>query len=382
MTGPLAGIRIVEFAGLGPTPFGAMMLADLGAEVLRVDRMSTAAFTGGDERDDYLNRGRPSIALDLKSAEGRALALDLTTGADVAIEGFRPGAMERLGLGPDALIAVNPRLIYARMTGWGQSGPMAHRAGHDINYLSLTGGLFLMGPFDSPPQPPINYVANFGGGGMLMAVGILGALVERSVSGRGQVIDAAMVDGASLLATQIFSWAAMGRWRPGRGGNLLDGSAYFYRCYWTADDKFVAVGALEPQFHANFVSGAGLDPAAFGDHLDPAHWIERGDRFEAIFRTRARDEWVEHYAALDACVTPVLSPEEAVQHPANVARQVHVAVGGAMQPAPAPRFSRTPSDVPAPPRRLGQDGGARLRAWGINAERIDRLSGEGCLLAD
>ncbi len=217
---------------------------------------------------------------------------------------------------------------------------------------------------------------------MLMAVGILGALVERSVSGRGQVIDAAMVDGASLLATQIFSWAAMGRWRPGRGGNLLDGSAYFYRCYRTADDKFVAVGALEPQFHANFVSGAGLDPTAFGDHLDPAHWIERGDRFEAIFRTRARDEWVEHYAALDACVTPVLSPEEAVQHPANIARQVHVAVGGAMQPAPAPRFSRTPSDVPAPPRRLGQDGGARLRAWGIDAERIDRLSGEGCLLAD
>mgnify|MGYP003940846697 CR=1 FL=1 len=381
MTGPLSGIRILEFAGLGPTPFGAMMLSDMGADVLRIERLGKTGFGGGDERDDYLNRGRPSIALDLKSAGGRALALDLVTGADVVIEGFRPGAMERLGLGPDALIAANPRLVYARMTGWGQSGPMGHKAGHDINYLSMTGGLYLIGPHDGVPVPPINYVANFGGGGMLMAVGILGALVERSVSGRGQVVDAAMVDGASLLATQIFSWMAMGRWRPGRGGNILDGSAYFYRCYQTADGKFVAVGALEPQFHDEFVRGAGLDPAAFGDHFDPSHWAERGARLEAIFRTRDREEWIERYAPFDACVSPVLSPEEALDHPANLARNVHVAVGGAMQPAPAPRFSRTPSDVPAPPGRPGEGGNARLRAWGIDADRIGQLSEKNFLLA-
>ncbi|KRB82231.1 carnitine dehydratase [Sphingomonas sp. Root710] len=381
MTGPLSGIRIVEFAGLGPTPFGAMMLADMGAELLRVERLGKPSFGGGDDRDDYLNRGRPSIALDLKSAGGRALALDLAGSADVVIEGFRPGAMERLALGPDVLTAANPRLIYARMTGWGQSGPMADKAGHDINYLSMTGGLYLIGPQDGVPMPPINYVANFGGGGMLMAVGVLGALVERSVSGRGQVIDAAMVDGASLLATQIFSWMAMGRWRPGRGGNLLDGSAYFYRCYRTADDKFIAVGALEPQFHDAFIRGAGLDPAQFGDHLNPAHWAERAAQLDAIFRTRSRDEWIAHYAPFDACLSPVLSPEEALTHPANLARDVHVAVGGRMQPAPAPRFSRTPADPPSPPARPGEGGDARLRAWGIDAVRIGQLSGENSLLA-
>ncbi|MDH7974305.1 CaiB/BaiF CoA-transferase family protein [Sphingomonas sp. AR_OL41] len=370
MSGPLAGLRVIEFAGLGPTPFGAMMLADMGAEVLRVDRHRTEIFGGGDERDDFLNRSRPSLALDLKSGEGRALALELASRADILIEGFRPGVMERLGLGPEPLIAANPRLIYARMTGWGQSGPMTHKAGHDINYLSMTGGLSLIGPFDGPPVPPINYVANFGGGGMLMVVGVLGALVERSVSGRGQVVDAAMVDGASLLATQIFAWTAMGRWHPGRGGNLLDGSAYFYRCYRTADDKFVAVGALEPQFHAELIRGVGLDPATFGDHLDPACWAQRAAQLEAIFATRDRDAWIEHFASFDACLSPVLTPEEATRHPANVARGVHVAVAGAMQPAPAPRFDRTPSPLPTAPVRSGEGGEERLRAWGIEPAAV------------
>lgn len=365
MSGPLAGIRVVEFAGLGPTPFGAMMLADMGADVVRIDRAGAEGFGGGDERADFLNRGRASITANLKSQEGKALALAAAAHADILIEGFRPGVMERLGLGPEPLLAVNPRLIYARMTGWGQSGPLTHKAGHDINYLSLTGALGLIGPFDGPPVPPINYVANFGGGGMLLVVGVLAALVERSVSGRGQVVDAAMVDGASLLATQIFAWTAMGRWRTGRGGNLLDGSAYFYRCYRTADDKFIAVGALEPQFHAALVQGVGLDPADFADHLDPSSWPARNAQFEAIFATRDRDAWITHFAELDACLSPVLTPEEAVAYPANVARSVHVAVDGAAQPAPAPRFARTPSSLPAAPVRAGDGGAERLRAWGI-----------------
>lgn len=366
MSGPLSGIRVVEFAGLGPTPFGAMMLADMGADVLRLDRAGAETIGGGDERDNFLNRGRPSLVIDLKSANGLALALDLAGNADVLIEGFRPSVMERLGLGPEPLIAANPRLIYARMTGWGQSGPIAQKAGHDINYLSMTGGLNLIGPFDGPPVPPINYVANFGGGGMLMAVGILGALVERSISGRGQIVDAAMVDGASLLATQIFSWTAMGRWHPGRGGNLLDGSAYFYRCYETADAKFVAVGALEPQFHAELIRGLGFDPADFGDHLNPVHWAQRAGALETSFRTRNRDDWIAHFAPFDACISPVLSPEEALEHPANTARNMHVSVAHALQPAPAPRFSRTPADVPSAPVLPGEGGLDRLRAWGID----------------
>ncbi|MBP2274820.1 MULTISPECIES: CaiB/BaiF CoA transferase family protein [Sphingomonas] len=366
MSGPLSGIRVVEFAGLGPTPFGAMVLADLGAEVVRIDRRRTETFGGGDDRADFLNRGRPSVVVDLKSDPGRALALELASRADVLIEGFRPGVMERLMLGPDPLLAANPRLIYARMTGWGQTGPMTHKAGHDINYLSMTGGLDLIGPFDGPPVPPINYVANFGGGGMLLVVGVLSALLERSVSGRGQIVDAAMVDGASLLATQIFAWTAMGRWHPGRGGNLLDGSAYFYRCYRTADDKFIAVGALEPQFHAELIRGLGLDPADFGDHLNPSCWATRAAQLEAIFATRTRDGWIEHFAPFDACLSPVLSPQEATEHPANVARGVHVAVSGVLQPAPAPRFDRTPPTLPTAPVEPGEGGEDRLRAWGID----------------
>jgi alpha-methylacyl-CoA racemase len=373
MSKPLSGIKVVEFAGLGPTPFTCMMLADMGAEVLRIERRGADGFGGGDARFDYLNRSRPAIALNLKESGDHALARSLTDRADVVIEGFRPGAMERLHLGPDELLAANPRLIYGRMTGWGQSGPLSQKAGHDINYLSMTGGLYLIGPHDGPPVPPVNVTANFGGGGMVMVTGILAALVERATSGKGQVVDAAMVDGASLLLTQIFSWTRMGRWREGRGGNVLDGSAYFYRCYATADGQFIAVGALEPQFHAAFVQGLGLDPAEFGDHLDPSHWDERTARIEPIIRSRTRAAWIDLFAAIDACVTPVLTPEEAIAHPANVARSVHVTVDGAVQPAPAPRFSRTPASISSPPGIPGPEGADRLRAWGIDEEAIARL---------
>ncbi|MDB5702282.1 MAG: L-carnitine dehydratase/bile acid-inducible protein [Sphingomonadales bacterium] len=381
MSGPLIGLRIVEFAGLGPTPFACMMLADMGAEVLRIERLGADNFGGGDERHNYLNRSRASIALDLKSPTGVTLARDLIDRADVVIEGFRPGVMERLGLGPEPVMKANERLIYARMTGWGQDGPQANKAGHDINYLSMTGALYLMGPFDGPPMPPINLVANYGGGGMLMVTGVLAALVERGISGRGQLVDATMIDGASQMITQIYSWEQMGRWRPGRGGNVLDGSAYFYRCYECSDGKFVAVGALEPQFHDNFLMGLGIDPTGYGDHLDPTSWAERATAIAAIMLTRSRAEWAEVYKAVDACLTPVLSPEEAVTDPANIARHVHVEIDGAVQPAPAPRFGRTRSEISSGPPLPGERGADRLRDWGMDAGLIDRLVGENKLRA-
>lgn len=368
--GPLRGIRVLEFAALGPTPFAAMMLADMGAEILRVERIGASSPAGGDERFNHLHHGRASIAVDLKSAEGLALAKDLAANADILLEGFRPGAMEKLGLGPDRLMNGNPQLIYGRMTGWGQDGPLTHKAGHDINYLSVTGGLYLMGPHDRPPVPPLNLVGNFGGGGMLMVAGLLAALVERTGSGRGQLVDAAMVDGASLLLTQIFAWSQMGIWRAGRGGNLLDGSAYFYRCYDTADGKFLAVGALEPVFHAEFLRGLGLDPNDYPDHLNPVHWETRSAKIAAIVRQRPQAEWLAIFDPLDACVTPVLSPEEAVDYPPNAMRTVHRDAGSGMRPAPAPRFGRTPGNIPGE----GETGiGESLRSWKIGAERINLL---------
>lgn len=379
--GPLAGIRVLEFAGLGPTPFGSMVLADFGAEVLRVERIGYTSAAGGDERFNYLNRNRSTVALDLKSEQGLAFAHDLATRADVLVEGFRPGAMERLGLGPDELCALNPRLIYARMTGWGQTGPLAQAAGHDINYLALTGALALMGPTDRPPPPPLNLVANFGGGGMVLATGILAALVERASSGRGQVIDAAMIDGASLLMTQVYAWARMGIWRPGRGGNLLDGSAYFYRCYETADGRHMAVGALEPQFHALFISALGLDPSDYSDHLNPAHWEARAQHIATIFKTRSQAEWTSIFAETDACVTPVLLPEEAPLHPANAARGVHAGLPDACQPAPAPRLSRTPGAVRSMPTLPGEGGATALENWGLKPGEIAEMVAAGSLVA-
>lgn len=377
--GPLSGIRIVEFAGLGPTPFAAMLLADYGADVLRIDRKGNAALSPGDGRQDFLNRSRASITLDIKSADGLALARQLIGKADVLLEGYRPGVMERLQLGPNEASVLNPRLIYARMTGWGQSGPLAHKAGHDINYVALTGGLHMMGSADAPPPVPLNVVGDFGGGGMLVVSGILAALVERQASGRGQVVDAAMIDGAALLLTQLYAWKAMGFWSPERAANLLDGGAYFYRCYETADG-YVAVGAIEPQFHAALIAGLGLELADFSDHMNRALWPERARRLESLFKTRTRDEWITIFEPFDACVTPVLTQDEAVRHPANADRSVFTGADRA-QPNPAPRFSRTPAQIRSAPTLPGQGGYAALKAWGIPDVEISALVARNSLSA-
>ena len=378
--GALRAIRVLEFTGLGPTPFAAMMLADHGAQVLRVERIGAVSAAGGDEHFNHLHRNRPAVAIDLKDSAGLALARHLAACADVLIEGYRPGTMERLGLGPDDLLPANPRLIYARMTGWGQDGPLARTAGHDINYLAMTGALYVMNPAGDVPVPPINLVANFGGGGMAMVAGILAALVERATSGQGQVIDAAMVDGASLLMTQVFAWTHMGIWREGRGNNLLDGSAYFYRCYRAACGGWIAVGALEPQFHDLFIAGLGLDPTQFPDHLDPAHWAARAERIAAVIARRSRAEWVARFADSDACVTPVLSPAEAAVHPANRARAMHGGGPAAPQPMPAPRLSRTPGSLRRPAALAGEGSVATLTDWGIDSDRMAQLRAKGIVL--
>ena len=370
---PLRGIRLVEFAGLGPTPFAAMMLADMGAEIIRIERAWPPRDLPGDPGFDFLRRGRPAIVVDLKSPEGRAHAIELIGAADILLEGYRPGVMERLGLGPDAMTALRPQLIYARMTGWGQHGPLAHRAGHDINYLAMTGGLEMIGDADRAPPPPINFLGDYGGGAMFVVAGILAALIERHSSGKGQVVDAAMIDGTSMLMTQIFAWSAMGAWRPERGSNLLDGGAYFYRCYETSDGRYIAVGALEPQFHDALLTGLGLDPADFPDRTNSVHWAERGARLAAIFRTATRDEWIERLSPYDACVSPVLSAAEAVTHPANTARNVHEVTPLGVQPAPAPRLSRTPFQLSEMPGEPGPEARPRLLEWGFSPDLVDRI---------
>nr|WP_207791272.1 CaiB/BaiF CoA-transferase family protein [Sphingosinicella soli] len=376
----MSGIRIVEFAGLGPTPFAAMLLADYGADVLRIDRKGQPGLSPGDGRQDFLCRSRSSIALDIKSPEGLALAKQLIGEADILLEGYRPGVMERLQLGPDVAFALNPRLIYARMTGWGQTGPLAHKAGHDINYVALTGGLHMMGSADAPPPPPLNVVGDFGGGGMLMVSGILAALVERQSSGRGQIVDAAMIDGAALLLTQLYAWRAMGFWSSERSANLLDGGAYFYRCYETAAG-YVAVGAIEPQFHAALIAGLGLDLEDFPDHMNRAFWPARTKQLETLFKTRTRDDWVAAFEPFDACVSPVLTQDEAITHPANTARDVFTHSGDA-QPNPAPRFSRTPAQIRRPPTLPGEGGRDALSAWGIAEAEIEALVSRGVLVVE
>lgn len=375
---PIANIRILEFSGLGPTPFGAMLLADLGADVLRIERFGAARPLGGDPQYDFLYRNRPSVAIDLKSPAGLALVRDLAKRADVVIEGYRPGAMERLGLGPDALCETNERLIYARMSGWGQTGPLAARAGHDINYLALTGALFPIGPSDAPPTPPLNLVGNFGGGGTFLAMGVLAALLERQRSGRGQVLDVAMVDGISVLFTQMAGWMQMGLWNQGRGDNLLDGSAYFYRCYATADGRHMAVGALERNFHDAFLAGLGLEPQQFDDYLNPAVWPDRVAQIEPLFRSRSQREWCAIFDELDACVSPVLTFHEAADHPANRARHVHAHSGPSLQPAPAPRFSRSPSRQPGAVVSKS-DISESLMGWAVATDEIRLLRDKGVL---
>ena len=337
MSGPLAGVRVVELAGLAPGPFACMVLADLGADVMRVQRPGAEA-----PLTDVLGRGRSSVEVDLKSPAGVEAVLVLAEGADVLVEGFRPGVAERLGIGPDTCLALNPRLVYGRMTGWGQSGPRAQEVGHDINYLALSGALAAIGRAGEPPTVPLNLVADFGGGGMLLAVGVLAALVERSSSGRGQVVDAAMVDGVALLTTFLHGLRAAGAWGDERGTNLLDGGAPFYDVYATADGGYVAVGALEPEFYAALLEGLGLETSSVPSREDTSTWPDLRALFSSAFASRTRDEWVEVFSGTDACVTPVLGPGEAPSDPHAVAREAFVELDGVVQPAAAPRFSRTP----------------------------------------
>lgn len=356
---PLSGLRIIEFDGLGPVTFAGMVLADLGAEVLRLTRSAaagTAAFSevGG----KVLHRGRPAVAVNLKDLSDHTRVMGLIGAADAVIEGFRPGVMERLGLGPDNCAAANPRLVYGRITGWGQTGPMAQQVGHDLNYIALSGALHATGEPDRPPRPPLNLIGDYGGGAMLVVVGVLAALLEAKATGRGRVVDAAMTDGSALLMSLFYALQARGLWSDTRGANLLDGGAPFYRCYTCADGRFVAVGALEPQFYAALIAGLGLT-ADQAPQFDMAGWPALHARFEALFATRDRDYWAARFAGTDACVTPVLSLAEAPAHPHNRARATFA--GTPIQPGPAPRFDGDAPALVARPADLSLD--AALTAW-------------------
>ncbi|MEU5726713.1 CaiB/BaiF CoA-transferase family protein [Micromonospora sp. NPDC047738] len=375
--GPLAGVRVIELAGIGPGPFAAMMLADLGADVVRVDRTAPDEF--GSMPGDLLTRNRRSLAVDLKSAEGREVVLALVAGADALLEGFRPGVTERLGLGPDDCLAVNPRLVYGRMTGWGQDGPLAHTAGHDIDYLALTGALHGIGRAGERPVPPMNLLGDFGGGGMMLALGVVAALYAVRAGAPGQVVDAAIVDGVSVLATQIHALRAAGRWQDRRGVNLLDGGAPFYDTYECADGRYLAVGALEPRFYDELIRRTGLPLAGdeAPDRTDPANWPALRTAWARLFRTRTRDEWTELLAGSDACVAPVLDWTEAPEHPHLAARGVFVDHDGITQPAPAPRFSATPTAIRRPPPRPGEHTDELLTEAGFDADRIAALRAAG-----
>jgi alpha-methylacyl-CoA racemase len=377
-TGPLKGMRVIEMVGIGPCPFAAMMLADMGADVIRIDRKPDVkpASAAPDPypmlgtKHDVMARGRRSLALDLKHPRARQLLLDLVTQADALVEGFRPGVMERLGLGPDVCHDRNPKLVYGRVTGWGQHGPLAQAAGHDLNYVALSGMLQAMGDADRPPSPPLNLVGDFGGGGMMLAFGVVCAMLEARTSGRGQVVDAAMTDGAALLGAMMYGLRAHGSWSAARGANLLDGGAPFYATYACADGRFIAVGAIEPQFYARLLALAGADDSAFARQWRQDDWPALKDKFAALFATRTRDDWCALLEGTDACFAPVLDMDEAPRHPHNAARATFVDVDGVTQPAPAPRFSRTPGQagpVAAP------DGAAILADWGWAPDAIAAL---------
>jgi alpha-methylacyl-CoA racemase len=377
-TGPLHGLRVVELAGIGPGPMACMLLADLGADVIRIDRLESAGLgVAMAPRFDVNARSRRSLAVDLKSAAGREAVLRLVDRADVLIEGFRPGVTEKLGLGPAECHARNPGLVYGRMTGFGQQGPLASAAGHDLNYIALSGALHAIGPARGAPLPPLNLVGDYGGGALFLAFGVMAALFERQRSGRGQVVDAAMVDGAATLASIFYGLAAAGQWSAERGANLLDGGAPFYATYETADGRWVSVGALEPKFFAQFAERIGLDPKFVGRQYDRRLWPEMRAAIAALLRTRPRDAWCELLEGSDACFAPVLAFDEAPRHRHAQARGGFVEVDGVVQPAPAPRFSRS---VPAAPRRapeVGQHGDEVLAEAGYDAAAIAALRAEG-----
>ncbi len=380
MGGPLQGVKVVELAGIGPGPYCAMLLADLGADVIRVDRSASVPAempTTGSR--DILNRGRRSVGVDLKHPEGRATVLDLVASADALIEGFRPGVTERLGLGPDDCLARNPRLVYGRMTGWGQDGPLAHAAGHDINYVALSGVLSAIGRRDEGPIPPLNLVGDFGGGGLMLAFGVVCGVLEARSSGHGQVIDAAMVDGAANLATFIYGMRSMGVWADERGTNMLDTGAHFYDVYRCADGEYISIGSIEPQFYALLLQHLGLDPATLPRQNDRSAWVQMKQTVADRIATRSRAEWCAVMEGTDVCFAPVLSMAEAPGHPHNVARGTFVEVDGVVQPGPAPRFSRTPGAVARPAPHPGQHTDEVLTSWGLATDRITELRAAGAV---
>ena len=372
--GPLKGIKIIEMAGIGPGPFCGMVLADLGAEVIRVDRASAK---GTGSRQEASNRGKKSIAVDLKSKEGVQIVLKLVQEADAIFEGFRPGVMERLGLGPEECMELNESLVYGRMTGWGQDGPLANAAGHDINYISLSGALAAIGRPGSPPVPPLNLIGDFVGGGMLLALGLVSALLESKQSGKGQVVDAAMTDGSALLMTMIYTMQSSGFWKDSMGSNMLDGGAHFYDTYECSDGKFISLGSIEPQFYKLLCDLAGFDNNLSSDQMSRHGWPEKKKAVKEIILTKTREEWCQIMEGTDVCFAPVLNMEEAPNHPHNKARQTFIELEGATQPAPAPRFSRTNPEVQSSPSLVGEHTDEILQSLNLGADEIEKLKTSG-----
>tara|TARA_B100000945_G_scaffold245029_1_gene201281 strand:+ start:667 stop:1794 length:1128 start_codon:yes stop_codon:yes gene_type:complete len=374
--GPLAGIKVVEMAAIGPVPFCAMMLSDMGADVIRIDRIKQK---GSGHRANVLYRGRKSIAVDLKDPQGVDIAMKLIDKCDAVIEGFRPGVMERLGLGPEVCLNQNPKLVYGRMTGWGQQGKLSQAAGHDINYISLAGALGSMGYPDRPPTPPLNLIGDFGGGAMYLLSGVLAALLERQSSGKGQVIDAAMTDGTASLLSGFYGMMAMGMWTTDRYKNRLDGGAFYYGSYECADGKHISLGSLEPQFYALLLEKCGIEDESFGEQLDQEAWPLKRQKMEAIFKTKTRNQWCEILEGTDVCFAPVLDLKEAPDHPHNKERKTFVNFEGITQPAPAPRFSRTQGTIQSSANLTGENSEEILEKWGFTSDQISNLR-ENCVI--
>ncbi|MHB1485992.1 MAG: CaiB/BaiF CoA transferase family protein [Acidimicrobiales bacterium] len=380
MSGPLTGTRVIEIAGIGPGPFAAMMLSDMGAEVIRVDRaQAVTGESGPGPAWDVMNRGRRSIGVDLKNADGAEVVLKLVEKADALIEGFRPGVAERLGIGPDACLARNPRLVFGRMTGWGQDGPYGQAAGHDINYIALAGALGHIGRAEGPPVPPLNLVGDFGGGGMYLAFGVVCAVLEAARSGQGQVVDAAMVDGAASLMSMFWGLSALGMWKQERGVNLLDTGAHFYDVYETSDGQFISIGSIERQFYAELLRLTGLEAEALPDQMDRDQWPVMKERLAEVFKTKTRAQWCELMERTDVCFAPVLTMAEAAEHPHNRARGTFIEIDGVTQPAPAPRFSRTTAEVSRPASRPGEHTDEVLTDWGFDSSDVAKLRASGAI---
>ena len=371
--GPLQGVKVIEVGGIGPGPFCGMMLSDMGAEIVRVERAGQFAIAA--PKFDVLLRNRRSVMIDLRKEEGVSALLKMVEQADALQEGFRPGVMEKLGIGPDVCLERNPRLVYGRMTGWGQEGPLAKAAGHDINYISLSGALHTIGRKGERPVPPLNLVGDFGGGGMMLAFGMACALFEAQKSGKGQVVDAAMIDGSAALMAMMYGFRASGFWEDERGSNMVDGGAHFYDTYETADGKYVSVGSIEPQFYALLLEHTGIDDPDFQNQHDKAKWPAFKARLTEVFKAKTRDEWCRIMEGTDVCFAPVLSLDEAKDHPQSQTRNTFIEVGGVLQPAPAPRFSRTKPDTPKPPPKVGGDTEAVLADFGFSPDELEALKG-------